>query len=418
MGNVSHELKTPIFNIQGYVLTLLDGALDDHTINRDYLLRTEQSINRMISIVEDLETISRLESGELKLRYSHFDMVALSREVMELLEMEAGQKKIRFVFGRSYDTPVMVYADRQNIQQVIINLMVNAIKYGTENGHVKVSFFDMDEHILTEVTDSGVGIPRAELPRVFERFYRGEKSRSRNQGGGSGLGLAVVLSGCSTPNMLVSNDLRSNTTVMDAKGRQARQFNQVITYGDYATSRIRRGWIRSSEINFILRFQNAEQKLSFTQFSPDNRQAEVLAVSKFKNHELGLLEGFLSLPVKYENSFAGTIIPDGEESNIWEFIIFDPEASLPMYADCGLATDQLGNQILIRAVKEIESNMRFPQYENFGFEFIYNGKAIGAVSTINNGRVWMNNDTGPELKLVLAGKEARFFFCIGLLEIY
>ncbi len=192
LGNVSHELKTPIFNIQGYVLTLLDGGLDDPAVNRNYLLRTEKSINRMISIVEDLETISRLESGEMTLKYTHFDVVALVREVMEMLEMDAGQKNIRLMFGRIYDSPVMVHADRQNIQQVVINLMVNAIKYGTEGGRVKVSFFDMDERVLTEVTDSGIGIPREDLPRVFERFYRGEKSRTRNRGGGSGLGLAIV----------------------------------------------------------------------------------------------------------------------------------------------------------------------------------------------------------------------------------
>ena len=192
LGNVSHELKTPIFNIQGYVLTLLDGALDDPEINRKYLLRTEQSINRMISIIEDLETISRLESGEVELNFSAFDICALAREVMEMLEMEAEQKKIRLHFARNYDIPVMVYADRDNIQQVLTNLVVNAIKYGTENGRVKISFFDMDEHILTEVTDSGIGIPREELPRVFERFFRGEKSRSRKLGGGSGLGLAIV----------------------------------------------------------------------------------------------------------------------------------------------------------------------------------------------------------------------------------
>jgi two-component system, OmpR family, phosphate regulon sensor histidine kinase PhoR len=192
LGNVSHELKTPIFNIQGYVLTLLDGGLDDPAINRNYLLRTEKSINRMISIVEDLETISRLESGEKKLNFTHFDLLALVRDVMEMMEIEAGQKNIRMMLGRAYDSPVMVYADRQNIQQVVINLLVNAIKYGTEGGRVKISFFDMDERVLTEVTDSGIGIPREELPRVFERFYRGEKSRTRNHGGGSGLGLAIV----------------------------------------------------------------------------------------------------------------------------------------------------------------------------------------------------------------------------------
>ncbi len=192
LGNVSHELKTPIFNIQGYVLTLLDGGLEDPAVNRTYLLRTEQSINRMISIVDDLETISKLESGQISLNYSSFDMLVLVREVMDMLEMDAAKKKIRFTLGRSYDKPVMVYADRQGIQQVVTNLMVNAIKYVTENGRVKVGFFDMDEHILTEITDSGIGISREELPRIFERFYRGEKSRTRNHGGGSGLGLAIV----------------------------------------------------------------------------------------------------------------------------------------------------------------------------------------------------------------------------------
>lgn len=193
LGNVSHELKTPVFNIQGYVLTLLDGGLEDPGINREYLMRTEQSINRMISIIEDLETISKLESGEVRLKYSHFDLVDLACDVMEHLDMEAGKKNIDLVFGSSYESPVMVYADRKSIHQVLVNLVVNAIKYGSKNGSIKLSFFDMDENILTEVTDTGIGITREELPRIFERFYRGEKSRSRSQGGGgSGLGLAIV----------------------------------------------------------------------------------------------------------------------------------------------------------------------------------------------------------------------------------
>lgn len=193
LGNVSHELKTPVFNIQGYVLTLLDGGLDDPDINRKYLLRSEESINRMISIIEDLESISRLESGELQLHFSDFDIVALAKEVMEFMEIKAEKRHISFRFGRSYDSPVMVYADRKQIRQVITNLIANSINYGREGGHTKVSFFDMDEHILTEVTDSGIGIPREELSRIFERFYRGDKSRSRYLAdGGSGLGLAIV----------------------------------------------------------------------------------------------------------------------------------------------------------------------------------------------------------------------------------
>jgi len=193
LGNVSHELKTPVFNIQGYVFTLLDGGLDDPEINRKYLIRTEQSVNRMISIIEDLESIAKLESGELKMEFDHFDIVALSREVIEFMEIKAENKSIRLFFAQAYDSPVMVFADRDRIQQVLTNLMANAINYSTDHGRVKVSFFDMDEHILVEVTDSGIGIPREEIPRIFERFYRGDKSRSRRFGeGGSGLGLAIV----------------------------------------------------------------------------------------------------------------------------------------------------------------------------------------------------------------------------------
>lgn len=193
LGNVSHELKTPIFNIQGYILTLLDGGIDDPQINRKYLERTEKSIDRMISIIHDLEDISRLEAGEFKLKFENFDITELTRDVMEFLEIKAYKKNIRLYLADNYDIPIVVYADRQRIQQVLTNLIVNSIKYGNENGRTKISFFDMDENILIEVTDSGLGIPREDLPRVFERFYRGDRSRTRSSGeGGSGLGLAIV----------------------------------------------------------------------------------------------------------------------------------------------------------------------------------------------------------------------------------
>jgi two-component system, OmpR family, phosphate regulon sensor histidine kinase PhoR len=193
LGNVSHELKTPIFNIQGYVLTLLDGGLEDPKINRNYLERTEKSIDRMISIINDLEAISKFEAGEMKLKLEKFDIVALTNEVMEFLEIKAGKKNIKLHFAQHYDSPIYVMADKQRIQQVLTNLTVNSIKYGTPDGHTKISFFDMDENILVEVTDSGIGIPLEDLPRVFERFYRGDRSRTRRSGeGGSGLGLAIV----------------------------------------------------------------------------------------------------------------------------------------------------------------------------------------------------------------------------------
>ncbi len=193
LGNVSHELKTPIFNIQGYILTLLDGGLEDPSINKAYLLRTEQSINRMIAIVEDLEQISKLELGELQMNYSRFDIVALTREIFEFLEMKARQANISLYKGEVYDKPILVNADKENIKRVLINLLENSIKYGRTDGSgkTKVSFFDMDEHILIEVTDNGFGIEEQHIPRIFERFYRTDKSRSRTQGG-TGLGLSIV----------------------------------------------------------------------------------------------------------------------------------------------------------------------------------------------------------------------------------
>ncbi len=192
LGNVSHELKTPIFNIQGYVLTLLDGGLEDPTINKEYLLRTEKSINRMIAIVEDLETISQLETSELRLNITRFDLVALTREVIEFLEIKSKKRNKIICFNRNYDKPIFVSADKERIRQVLINLIDNSIKYGNlENGKTKISFFDMDENILVETTDNGNGLEAADLPRVFERFYRTDKGRSREQGG-SGLGLAIV----------------------------------------------------------------------------------------------------------------------------------------------------------------------------------------------------------------------------------
>lgn len=192
LGNVSHELKTPIFNIQGYVLTLLDGGLDDATINKEYLLRTEKSINRLIAIVEDLEKISQFESGELQLNLSRFDIIALAREVIDFMEIKIRKRNMSVVFAQSYDKPLLVSADRERIREILINLIDNSIKYGNpDTGRTKLSFFDMDENILVEVTDNGAGIDPTDLPRIFERFYRVDKGRSRQQGG-SGLGLAIV----------------------------------------------------------------------------------------------------------------------------------------------------------------------------------------------------------------------------------
>lgn len=193
IGNVSHELKTPIFNIQGYILTLLDGAMDDPEVNREYLEKTEKNIDRMIHIIQDLEIITSLESGEIKLEYTKFCILHLIREIFELLEIKAQKRNISFTFHDSInaDSEVFVYADKEKIRQVLINLIENSINYGNEGGRTKISAYDMDENVLIEVSDNGIGIEEKYISRLFERFFRVDKSRSRNQGG-SGLGLAIV----------------------------------------------------------------------------------------------------------------------------------------------------------------------------------------------------------------------------------
>ncbi|MUP36859.1 sensor histidine kinase [Labilibaculum euxinus] len=191
IGNVSHELKTPIFNIQGYVLTLLDGGLEDQSINRMYLERTEKSINRMITIVKDLEVISKLESGELKLCFERFNIVDLINEVLEMQEIRAKKNNIKLVFAQENDSSKFVYADKKEIFQVVNNLLVNSIKYGKNKGTTHIEVMSMDKTFLIEIRDNGIGIEPDNLPRIFERFFRVDKSRSRNMGG-SGLGLAIV----------------------------------------------------------------------------------------------------------------------------------------------------------------------------------------------------------------------------------
>ena len=189
LGNVAHELKTPIFNIQGYISTLLDGGLEDELINRKYLERAEKSIDRLINIVNDLDTISKLESNMNRLEMEKFDIVALTKEIAEQAEMEADKKGIRISIkgADNLPSPFWVLADGQ----VIVNLVINSIRYGKEGGLTRVHFRDMLDKILVEVEDNGLGISKEDLPRVFERFYRTDKGRSREQGG-TGLGLAIV----------------------------------------------------------------------------------------------------------------------------------------------------------------------------------------------------------------------------------
>ncbi|MCB0677209.1 MAG: sensor histidine kinase [Saprospiraceae bacterium] len=191
LGDISHELKTPIFNIQGYLETLLDGGMYDPQVHRSYLERANKNVERLNTIVEDLESISRLESGELILEMQNFDIRDLTLEVFEDLEMQARERRIELIFKPGADQHFKVRADRESIRQVLVNLVSNSIKYGRDGGHTKVGFYDMDRNILVEVADNGIGIPKEHINHVFERFYRVDKSRSRSRGG-SGLGLSIV----------------------------------------------------------------------------------------------------------------------------------------------------------------------------------------------------------------------------------
>jgi len=193
LGNVAHELKTPIFNIQGYISTLLDGGLEDELINRKYLERTEKSIDRLINIVNDLDTISKLESNMNRLEMEQFDIVALAKEIAEQAEIEADRKAIRISVkgAENLPSPFWVQADKHYVGQVFVNLIINSIRYGKEGGSTRIRFRDLLDRILVEVEDNGQGIAKEDQPRIFERFYRTDKGRSREQGG-TGLGLAIV----------------------------------------------------------------------------------------------------------------------------------------------------------------------------------------------------------------------------------
>ncbi len=190
LGNVSHELKTPIFSIQGYILTLLEGGLEDKTINRSFLQKAEKSLNRMIEMVDDLDEISKLESNKIELNLQPFNIVTLANEVVEAVEYKAKKKGIKLSVSNE-SSSVMVKADAAKITQVITNLLMNSINYGKEGGKTNIRLYDLAENILVEVKDNGKGIAEEHLPRLFERFYRVDKGRSRADGG-SGLGLAIV----------------------------------------------------------------------------------------------------------------------------------------------------------------------------------------------------------------------------------
>jgi two-component system phosphate regulon sensor histidine kinase PhoR len=190
LGNLAHELKTPVFSIQGYILTLLDGAIEDENVNRVFLERASKATERITNILDDLDQITRLEVDDLQMEIRSFDILELAQEVFDSLEIIAQEKNIKLKFTKDY-SPIAVMGDRSKIAQVFTNLINNSISYGNENGTTLVRFYVVDDLVTVEISDNGPGIDEIHLPRLFERFYRVEKSRNRNEGG-SGLGLSIV----------------------------------------------------------------------------------------------------------------------------------------------------------------------------------------------------------------------------------
>jgi len=192
IGNVAHELKTPIFTIQGYIENLIDGAIDDNSVRDKFLNRAKISVERLIYIIKDLDMITKLESGTLNLEQDSFDIIELIKNTYDELEIQAQKKDIKLIFNKLYSEPIIVFADKDKIQQVITNLIINSIKYGTNKGTTEVSLEDItSDKLIIRITDNGEGIQKEHISRLFERFYRVDQSGSRKQGG-SGLGLSIV----------------------------------------------------------------------------------------------------------------------------------------------------------------------------------------------------------------------------------
>ena len=191
LQNLSHELKTPVFAIQGYVHTLLNGALHNNEVNEKFLASTSRNIDRLVNLLEDLDEISSLEIGEMQLNHQPFIVQELIKEVFDSLQLQAAEKKIECSIKKGCEFPLNVIADKEKIRQVFLNFTENAIKYGKDNGHVEASFYNVDgNNVLIEISDDGYGIAEEHLSRIFERFYRTDLARSRKVGG-SGLGLAI-----------------------------------------------------------------------------------------------------------------------------------------------------------------------------------------------------------------------------------
>lgn len=233
MGNVSHELKTPLFTVQGYILTLIDGAVKDKKVRDKYLNRASKGLDRLVYIVKDLDMITKLETGDLHLRKEEFNIVEVIQSVFDLLEMKAQKKNISLAFDLDYELPINVFADKDKIQQVVTNLVVNSIKYGKTGGTTEVSIEDLVKNkAIVRITDNGEGIQQKNIPRLFERFYRVDKSGSRKEGG-SGLGLSIVkhILEAHHDKIYVESDfgVGSEFSFTLEKGKQVAPLNRAVT---------------------------------------------------------------------------------------------------------------------------------------------------------------------------------------------
>jgi len=214
LGNVSHELKTPLFTIQGYILTLLDGALKDKSVRDKYLKRAAKGVDRLINIVLDLDLITQFESGIKIVDKEKFDIVELIQNVFDLIEIESDKSNIKLLYDKDYSNPIYVFADEERILQVLTNLLINSLKYGVDGGRTEVSIeMSNNDKILIKVSDDGIGVSSDHLPRLFERFYRVDATRSRKKGG-SGLGLSIVkhIIEAHNENIYVDSELGKGTT--------------------------------------------------------------------------------------------------------------------------------------------------------------------------------------------------------------
>lgn len=191
LANIGHELKTPIFSIQGYLHTLLDGAMEDEKVNIKFIQKAAKNADRLQALVEDLMAISKIEKGEVLINPTRFDICKLCKEIWERLELLKDKKSVQLKIKEGCDKPFFVNADKEEISKVLENLFSNSIKYGRDEGTTTISFYNMGNNTLIEVTDDGEGIDEKDIPRLFERFYRAEKSRSREMGG-TGLGLSIA----------------------------------------------------------------------------------------------------------------------------------------------------------------------------------------------------------------------------------